>query len=298
MVKVFNEMNTSGVEPNEITANILINGYGRAHDLQKCVEVFEAFQQKFGKLTAVSYNMIIEAFLVNQQPQNAFKWLEQMRKDDVQPLSHFGWQTASSAIVRMSNLEKSFENVQQNPTVLDSVQELVVQCVECNRPDLAQHTNQMIQQSNTLKWADIEAKLSESGRAVVQEWVDAGVFNREGLELKKQGRGRPGENRGGRRDRYGRNQGRPGYRRDAGAGYGTSASAGSIATNAAGETIVLETVAAAGGAETESPVGTDPLSAGTESLSAGTDSFSAGTDSSSSFSTGSDFSSSSSATSY
>lgn len=39
VAKLFNEMNQSGMEPNEITANILINAYARALQLDNCFTV-------------------------------------------------------------------------------------------------------------------------------------------------------------------------------------------------------------------------------------------------------------------
>ena len=109
VAKLFNEMNQTGIEPNEITAGTLMQAYGDSSQLDHCFQVsyihifiisfipflpffpcitylldgkndiakiFNAFKGKYDTLSAVAYNIMIGCCLSNKRPDLAMQLLD------------------------------------------------------------------------------------------------------------------------------------------------------------------------------------------------------------------------------
>lgn len=170
VARIFNEMNTSGIEPTEVTANILMTGYGKARQLDRCVDIFNAFKRKYGSLSAVAYNTLMGCCLMNKRPDRAIELMDKMKAEGVQPLSYLGWDVASEGITRMNRLEQSWDTVQKQPSGIPAYCDLIQLCIECNRPDLVQRVINITHQSDTLKWQDVEHELPEKAKEKLKEW--------------------------------------------------------------------------------------------------------------------------------
>jgi len=170
VARIFNDMNTSGIEPTEVTANILMTGYGKAKQLDKCFDIFAAFKRKYGSLSAVAYNVLMGCCLMNKRPDKAIELMDKMKAEGVQPLSYLGWDIATEGISRMNKLEQSWDNLHKEPSGIPAYCDLVQLCIECNRPDLVQRVIAITQQSDTLKWEDVERELPEKATEKLKEW--------------------------------------------------------------------------------------------------------------------------------
>jgi len=149
-----------------------MTGYGKAHQLDKCFTIFAAFKDKYGTLSAISYNILMGCCLMNRRPDRAIELMDQMKAEGVQPLSYLGWDVATEGISRINRLEKSWDSVQKQPASgIPAYCDLIQLCVECNRPDLVQRIIDITQQSETLNWQAVERQLSESTAARIKEWI-------------------------------------------------------------------------------------------------------------------------------
>eukprot|EP00026_Physarum_polycephalum_P003168 Phypoly_transcript_03178.p1 GENE.Phypoly_transcript_03178~~Phypoly_transcript_03178.p1 ORF type:complete len:846 (+),score=108.32 Phypoly_transcript_03178:355-2538(+) len=171
VAKLFNEMNQSGIEANEITAGTLMQAYGSAMRLDHCFEIFKAFSDKYGTLSAVAYNILIGCCLNNKDPDKAVKLLDEMSEKGVQPLSTVGWDAATEGIKDINILEQAWDNVQKNPELVSYHVVLIKQSIKCNRPDLVQRDINLMHESQKVKWSDIEQQLSSEERSVLDIWV-------------------------------------------------------------------------------------------------------------------------------
>jgi len=185
-VQFFNEMNNSGVEPTEITANILMNGFGRAKNLEKCFEIFSAFKAKLGNMSPVSYNMLMSCCIMNRRPDRAVQIMEEMQKSGVQPVSFLGWNVATAAVTRISKLEASFDIAKKGG--IESFCELLKVCVDCGRKDLVLVAAGMMKQAN-VPWDAVQQQLQKDDPQLlekVQLWLQqAGEAPLNEEQLKK-----------------------------------------------------------------------------------------------------------------
>lgn len=149
-----------------------MNGFGRARELNKCFEVFEAFRVKLNKMSAISYNVLMSCCMMNKRPDKAVQLLEDMRASGVQPISFLGWNIATEGITMMNKIEQSFDLIKKDKTGIAAYTELLKVCVECGRKDLVVKATEYMQAAN-VAWEDVKAQLKGDPKlfAKVELWL-------------------------------------------------------------------------------------------------------------------------------
>jgi len=182
-IDYFDMMNTSGIEPSNITANILMDGFGRARDLDKCFEIFDAFKEK-KKMGTISYNILMSCCMMCRRPDLAVEQLDKMQKETKQPINFLGWNIASDGIEKMNKLEQDFDILQKDRTGIGAYGELMKTCVECGRKDLVTKVTEMMKESQvSLKDVAFELKRKDKTGELyekVKGWLLEG-----GIELEE-----------------------------------------------------------------------------------------------------------------
>ena len=78
-------MKEAGVQPDEVTYLILINGYGRRGELARCKEMFEEMKERGVRVKATVFNSLMDAWGSGGDVEGAMRWMKVMEGMNVVP---------------------------------------------------------------------------------------------------------------------------------------------------------------------------------------------------------------------